>query len=152
MASAAGRFTPVRPGGLSGQTFEIDLPVLAAPRIPMLTRGYVSCTAFHLHGEALRRAVEATGTQVEALPEDGEPLAYIELTTHRGHVLWRAISRLIVYADGGQAFVRDVGSWDPLPRQLAAAYAAGGHSAQVAFWGPDDEEASMLVQLARVTA
>ena len=34
----------------------------------------------------------------------------------------------------------------------AAAYRAGGHDAQVAFWGPEDPEASMLAQLAIVTA
>jgi hypothetical protein len=64
----------------------------------------------------------------------------------------RGISRLIVYRDGAGAFVRDIGSWDPLPPHLAAAYRAGGDAAQVAFWGPEDPEASMLAQLAIVTA
>jgi hypothetical protein len=152
MASAGGRFTPVRPGGLSGQTFEIELAMRPAPRALLNTRGYVTCTDVRLSGAALRRAVERAGRQVEALPSGAEPLAYVELTTHAGHFLGAAISRLIVFAGPGRAYVRDVGSWDPLPRHLALAHAAGGHAAQVAFWGPDDPEASMLVQLAWVTS
>lgn len=151
IGSAGGRFTALRSGGLVGQTFEIDLSLQAVPRALVTTRGYVTCTAVHLGGGGPRAAVAAVNEHVEAVPEDGEPLAYIELTTHDGHVLGRAISRLVVFARGGEAFVRDVGSWDPLPAHLAAAYAAGGHAAQVAFWGPDDPEASMLAQLALVT-
>lgn len=151
MASAAGRFTALRSGGLVGQTFEIDLALQAVPRALVTTRGYVTCTAAHLGGAGLRGAVGAANEHVEALPEGSEPLACVELTTHDGHVLGRAISRLIVFQRGGRAFVRDVGSWDPLPPHLAAAYAAGGHAAQFAFWGPDDPEASMLAQLALVT-
>jgi hypothetical protein len=151
MASAGGRFTAMRSGGLVGQTFEIDLALQAIPRALVTTRGYVTCTAAHLGGRGLLDAVGAAGEHVEAVPAGGEPLAYIELTTHDGHVLGRAVSRLIVFAAGGRAFVRDVGSWDPLPAHLAAAYAAGGHAAQTAFWGPDDPEAGMLAQLALVT-
>lgn len=152
MASAAGRFTPVRPGGLEGQTFEILLSLHRIPRALLVTRGYVTCTAVHLGGPALEGAVADTGGHVDVIPEGGEPLAYVELTTHHGHFMGRAISRLLLYADGGRAYVRDVGSWDPLPPHLAAAYAAGGRGAQEAFWGPADPEASMLVQLALVSS
>jgi hypothetical protein len=151
IASAAGRFTPVRSGGLSGQTFEIELAMRPAPRALVNTRGYVTCTSVHLGGALLRRAVEATARHVEALPAGGEPLAYMELTTHDGHFLGRAVSRLLVFAQGGAAYVRDVGSWDPLPRHLAVPYAVSGHASQVAFWGADHPEASMLAQLARAT-
>lgn len=151
IASADGRFVPVRPGALSGQTFEIELAMRPAPRSLINTRGYVTCTEVRWKGAPLRRAVERLDGRIEALPAGAEPLAYIELTTHDGHFLGRAVSRLIVFAAGGQAHVRDVGAWDPLPRHLAIPYRAGGHSAQIAFWGPDDPEASMLAQLARVT-
>lgn len=130
-SSAAGRFVPLRRGGLLGQTFEIVLALSPLGRTLATTRGYVTCTAFE------------TGS---------DPLASIELITHHGHFLGRAISRLIVFADAAGTHVRDVGSWEPLPASLRSAYAAGGHAAQVAFWGPDDPEASMLVQLARASA
>jgi hypothetical protein len=76
----------------------------------------------------------------------------VELTTHAGHFLGRAKSRVIVFEHGGEAFVRDVGSWDPLPPELAAPYALAGRVAQHAFWGPDEPDRSMLVQIARATA
>jgi hypothetical protein len=151
IASAAGQFTAVRPGGLRGQTFEIELAITPLPRALVNTRGYVTCTDLRLRGAPLRRAVEAAGEHVEAAPEGAEPLAYVELTTHEGHFLGRAVSRLILFARGGSAYVRDVGSWDPLPPHLAIPYRAGGHRSQVAFWGPNDPEASMLAQLALVT-
>jgi hypothetical protein len=96
--------------------------------------------------------VERAGEHVEAVPDGAEPLAYIELTTHEGHFIGRGISRLIIFERGGSAYIRDVGSWDPMPPHLAVPYRAGGHRSQVAFWGPDDPEASMLAQLALVTA
>jgi hypothetical protein len=151
IASAAGSFTAVRAGGLNGQTFEIELAITPLPRAILNTRGYVTCTDLRMRGAPLRRAVELAGEHVEALPEGAEPLAYVELTTHEGHFLGRAISRLILFADRGGAHVRDVGSWDPLPPHLEVPHRAGGHRSQVAFWGPDDPEASMLVQLAEVT-
>lgn len=143
-SSAAGRFVPLRRGGLEGQTFEISLALSPLSRNLVTTRGYVTCTAFATG----RRAAPA----LAELATGAEPLAYVELTTHHGHFMGRAISRVIAYADAGGAHVRDVGSWDPLPPHMRAAYAAGGHAAQVAFWGPDDAEASMLAQLARVSA
>jgi hypothetical protein len=151
-ASASGRFVPVRRGALRGQTFEIELAMKPLPRALVATRGYVTCTAVRLRGAPLRRAVEEAGRHVEALPPGAEPLAYVELTTHDGHFLGRAISRLVLFERGGSAYVRDVGSWDPLPPHLAVPYKAGGHAAQVAFWGPEDPEASMLAQLAQVSA
>jgi hypothetical protein len=151
IASAAGRFVPVRRGGLRGQTFEIELAIKPLPRALLNTRGYVTCTDVRLRGAPLRRAVDAVLRHVEALPAGAEPLAYIELTTHQGHFLGRAVSRLIAYTGGSRAYVRDVGSWDPLPRHLAIPYAVVGHASQSAFWGPDDAEASMLAQLALVT-
>jgi hypothetical protein len=153
MACAAGWFTAVRAGGLPGVTFEIDVSAALVPRAPIFTRAYVTCTEVHLEGPELERAAAALGERVsEALPPGATPLAFLQLTSHRGHFLGRAHSHLLVYEDGGGAFVRDVGCWDPLPAHLSAAYATAGREAQQAFWGPEPEDLSMLAQLARVTS
>ena len=49
-ASELGRFTPLRPGGLAGQTFEIEVVAGAATRHPLITRGYVTATGLRLEG------------------------------------------------------------------------------------------------------
>ena len=64
----------------------------------------------------------------------------------------RAISNLLVFEAGGGAFIRDIGTWDPLPPHLAAPYALAGKAAQKAFWEPDPPALSMLAQLALVSA
>lgn len=151
-SSAAGRFTPVRRGGLEDQTFEIHLALQPGAHALFATRGYVTCTALELGGAGLQQAVSALGEHVEAAPAGARPLAFIELTTHKGHFMGRGISRLVVYDDGGEASVRDVGSWDQMSPLLAAGYKAGGHEAQLLFWGPDDPESGMLAQLALVSA
>jgi hypothetical protein len=151
-SSAAGSFTPLGGGGLRGQTFEIVLTLHPTPHALVLTRGYVTCTDVRLRGAPLREAAARAAEHAEGLPDAAEPLAYIELTTHAGHFMGRGISRLIVYSAADGSFVCDIGSWDPLPPHLAVPYAVGGHSAQLAFWGPDDPEASMLAQLAVVTS
>ena len=56
------------------------------------------------------------------LPEGGEPLALVVLTTHAGHFLGRALSQLLVWRDADGTWIRDVGAWDPLPLHLAATY------------------------------
>ena len=150
ISSAAGRFTRCGRAGSQGQTFEIHLALHPGPRALFATRGYVTCTALHLDGDGLRRAFEDVRDHAE-LPDGANPMGFIELTTHKGHFMGRGISRLLVYEDGS-AFVCDVGSWDPMSPLLAAGYAAGGHEAQVAFWGPDDSELGMLAQLAVITA
>jgi hypothetical protein len=158
MGSAGGRFTALGSGGLPGQTFEILVVAQPMARALMATRGYVTCTAVHWPGATLeRKAAELDAgvraqTEAEVLPRAASPLALIELTTHAHHFMGRAISHLLVFESGGGAFIRDVGCWDPLPRLLRATYAAGGHAAQVAFWGGEPAEASMLAQLARVSA
>jgi hypothetical protein len=153
MGCAAGRFTAVRRGALRGNTFEIDVSAALVPRAPMFTRAYVTCTALHRRGEPLAGALAALGEHVpEAVPDGAEPRVLIRLTSHRGHFLGRAHSHLVVYAQEGVGYIRDIGCWDPLPAHLAAAYAAAGRDAQASFWGPEPEELSMLAQLARVTS
>ena len=39
-----GRFTPLRTGGLAGQTFEIDVAAGTQSGLPVFTRGYVTIT------------------------------------------------------------------------------------------------------------
>ncbi len=151
MGSAGGRFTAVCHGGLSGATFEIEVSAQLLPRAPLHTRAYVTCTALREDRDDLAAGVAALGAHADALPEGAEAIALVELTTHRGHFLGRAISHLLVFRDAAGAWIRDVGCWDPLPAHLAAAYATAGRDAQAAFWGPEPEELSMLAQLARVT-
>ena len=136
-ASETGRFTPLRDGGLDGQTFEIEVVVASLP-VPVYTRGYVTAT-------------RVGDPEPWTLPDGARGLAAIELTTHAGHFLGPGISRLVVYEDDAGAWIRDVGVWDPLPPALAVAYKVAGRAAQEAFWGTD-ERRSMLVQLARATA
>jgi hypothetical protein len=149
---AGGRFTPVRAGGLLGQTFEIHLAAHPTPHLLLATRGYVTCTAAHFEGDGLRDAFAHLPEHLTAVPSNAQQIGYIELTTHRGHFMGHGISRLLIYTTAGQTLVRDVGSWDPLAPLLALGYRTGGHDAQVAFWGPDDPELGMLAQLALVTA
>jgi hypothetical protein len=85
---------------------------------------------------------------VRPMPARARARALVELTTHRGHFLGRGISRFLIYKDDGQAFARDIGSWDPLPPHLAALYRLGGARAQRAFWGEGTPEQGIFQQLA----
>ena len=160
VGAATGRFTALRDGGLLGQTFEIEVVAEPAPRSPVFTRGYVTCTELLLpDAPGLAAAVAGLGERYRAgagegaepvLPAGAEPVALVVLTTHEGHFLGRALSQLLVWRDAGGVWIRDVGAWDPLPPHLAAAYRAAGRAAQQEFWGPAPAERSMLAQLALV--
>ena len=158
--SELGRFTAVRSGGLSGQTFEIEVVASPTARTPVFTRGYVTVT----------RVLDARGDRAELdayvqalaevmarvrppggdrpLPPGGSPYALLELTTHDGHFLGAAISRLLIWEHEGRAYLRDIGSWDPLPAHLAIPYRLGGHRSQMAFWGDAAPQQSMPAQIA----
>jgi hypothetical protein len=159
-AVPGGRFTALGPGGLAGQTFEIEVNVRPAPQLPIFTRGYVTCTAVLEAGPSLDAWAEDVGAAVAAaapgdpapVPAGARPLLAVELTTHEGHFLGRAVSRLVAYEDAEGAHLRDVGSWDPLPWYLAGAYTVAGRRAQEVFWGADPVEGSMLAQVAAVSA
>lgn len=174
-ASELGRFTPVRSGGLAGQTFEIEVVGNPIPRMPLLTRGYVTVTRVEHadrpeglaamtadlsralaragHGPALLGPAAAPASAEPARPhEPPEALLAIELTTHRGHFMGRACSRLIVYRCGPRAFLRAVGSWDPMPWPIGLAFRRSGRGAQRAFWGEGAPAQSMLHQLAAPTS
>ncbi len=162
---AGGRFTALRSGGLLDQTFEIEVAAGPAARLPIFTRGFVTCTfaaveaAPGRHDRELARAVDAlvgryragAGPSARPLLGDGaEPVALVILTTHAGHFLGAALSHLLVWRDPEGAWIRDVGAWDPLTPHLAAAYHTAGKAAQRQFWGPTPAERSMLAQLAHV--
>ncbi|TSE01478.1 hypothetical protein FOS14_02700 [Skermania sp. ID1734] len=145
---AAGRFTPLRRGGLLGQTFEIHLAMHPVTQLLLPTRGYVTCTAVHLDESEIERDLAAMPRRVGAFFAGSKPIAYIELTTHRGHFMGRGISRVLVYENSEGAFACDIGSWDPLPPLLETAYRTGGRKAQHSFWGTADPEFGMIAQLA----
>src|SRR6476661_371753 len=159
-ASEIGRFTPLRPGGLAGQTFEIEVAVGTGTGKPLFTRGYVTVTDLVTPGDpaALRAWVAALEDGLEhygqgepqAVPEGGEPLVGLDLTTHHGHFMGSGHNRLLLYTHAGEAWVRAAGTWDPMPWHIDRAYRLAGSDAQHAFWGQGEVESqSMLHQLAR---
>jgi len=157
-ASEIGRFTPLRPGGLDGQTFEIEVAAGTEAGLPMFTRGYVTITALVTPDDPA--ALEAWFAAVEdglarhgkdeprAVPEGATPLVGFDLTTHRGHFMGNGHNRLILYTHEGRAWVRAVGTWDPMPWHIDKAYRSSGSAAQHAFWGEGVEAQSMLHQIA----
>jgi hypothetical protein len=158
-ASELGRFTPLRPGGLSGQTFEIEVMAGTESGRPVLTRGYVTVTRL-VSGEE-PEALAAYFTEIEdglarygadeprAVPDGGEPILGFDLTTHKGHFMGSGNNRLMLYSLDGQAYVRAAGTWDPMPWHIGQAYRIAGRASQQAFWGQGDlRNMSMLHQLA----
>lgn len=156
--SALGRFTPIRAGGLAGQTFEIEVLSALPPGAVVIVRAYVTATRVLTRDnpEALAAAVEelndAHRTHAPSgpvpLPDGAQPVAMIDLTTHKGHFLGAAVSRLLVFTHEGRDWVRDAGVWDPLTPTLQVMYSQVGRRAQQAFWGAEDPDGSMLRQLA----
>jgi hypothetical protein len=154
-ASELGRFTPLRRGGLLGQTFEIEVAAGADAGRPMFTRGYVTITALVTPDDpgALRAWFDDLVDGLpEALPYGAEPLVGFDLTTHEGHFMGAGHNRLFLYTREGKAFVRAAGTWDPMPWHLDQAYRRAGQAAQHAFWGEGEPRQSMLHQLALATA
>ena len=159
-ASEIGRFTPLRPGGLEGQTFEIEVAANTRSALPVFTRGYVTITtlvtpddpkALHSWFEALEDGLSRYGKdEPRAVPEGGEPLVGFDLTTHSGHFMGSGHNRVLLYTYEGKAWLKAAGTWDPMPWHLDRAYSAAGNEAQHAFWGQRDDEAlSMFHQLAK---
>jgi hypothetical protein len=159
-ASEIGRFTPLRAGGLDGQTFEIEVAAGTDSGRPIFTRGYVTITTLVTPDDP--RALADWFTAMEdglarygdneprAVPEAATPLVGFDLTTHQGHFLGNGHNRLVLYTDpDGTAWVRAVGTWDPMAWHIDKAYKVAGHRAQHAFWGQGEEvRLSMLHQLA----
>lgn len=158
-ASAIGRFTPLKAGGLAGQTFEIEVAAGTAAGAPVFQRGYVSITRVVSRDDdaaALRSYVDDANAGLErngerpAVPDDAESVFAFDLTCHEGHFLGAGRNRLVLYERDGRSWVRAVGTWDEMPWHIAGAYALAGREAQHAFWGQGDhEQLSMLHQIAK---
>jgi hypothetical protein len=158
-----GRFTPLRAGGLAGQTFEIEVAAGTDSGHPLFTRGYVTVTdlvtpddpaGLRAWFEALEDGLARYGDdEPRAVPEGGVPLVGFDLTTHAGHFMGRGHNRLLLYSFDGKAWVRAAGTWDAMPWHLEKAYRLAGQDAQHAFWGQGDiERQSLPHQLARQIA
>jgi hypothetical protein len=158
--SEIGRFTPLRAGGLLGQTFEIEVAAGTESGLPVFTRGYVTITrlvtpedpaALESYFAELESGLARYGEdESRAVPEGGEPVVGFDLTTHKGHFMGAGHNRLILYTHEGRTWVRAAGTWDPMPWHLTQSYRVAGRTAQHAFWGQGDvARLSMLHQLAQ---
>src|SRR3954447_8166061 len=157
-ASELGRFTPLRTGGLAGQTFEIEVAAGTEAGRPVFTRGYVTITglvsrdepsALHAYVDALNEGLASYGVdEPAAVPAAADPVLAFDLTTHEGHFMGAGHNRLVLYEQDGRAWVRAAGTWDPMPWHLARAYELAGRTAQHAFWGEGESRHSMLHQIA----
>lgn len=154
-----GRFTPLRAGGLAGQTFEIEVAAGVAAGAPVFTRGYVTITrliTYETPEELAGYVAELNDglarfgrDEPPAVPDGATPVVGFDLTTHEGHFMGRGNNRLVLYEEDAQAKVRAAGTWDPMPWPLAQVYARAGRDAQHAFWGESsDPRSSMLHQIA----
>ena len=163
VASELGRFTPLRAGGLDGQTFEIEVAAGTSAGRPIFTRGYVTITQLVTPADptalaawfaALEDGLARYGDdEPRAVPQGGQPVVGFDLTTHEGHFMGNGHNRLLLYTHEGTAWVRAVGTWDPMPWHLEHAYRIAGRDAQHAFWGQGNIVAqSLLHQLALRTA
>jgi hypothetical protein len=163
-ASEIGRFTPLREGGLLGQTFEIEVAAGTESGRPLFTRGYVTITrlvtpddpdALASYVAELEDGLARYGDdEPPAVPEGGTAVVGFDLTTHAGHFMGAGHNRLILFEHEGRTWVRAAGTWDPMPWHIDKAYEVSGREAQHAFWGEGGvERLSMLHQLAlRVAA
>ncbi len=158
-ASEIGRFTPLRDGGLGGQTFEIEVAAGTGAGRPIFTRGYVTITdlvtpddpqALAAWFDALEDGLARYGdNEPRAVPDGGQPLVGFDLTTHEGHFMGSGHNRLLLYTHEGKAWVKAAGTWDPMVWPIAQTYRIAGHDAQHAFWGQGNIVAqSLLHQLA----
>lgn len=162
-ASEIGRFTPLREGGLDGQTFEIEVAAGSDSGRPIFTRGYVTITQLVTPDdpEALARyfadledgLARYGDDEPRAVPEGGVPVVGFDLTTHQGHFMGNGHNRLVLYTLDGKAYVKAAGTWDKMPWHIDRAYRIAGSEAQHAFWGQGEvERLSMLHQLVLAVA
>jgi hypothetical protein len=161
-ATEVGRFTPLRPGGLAGQTFEIEVVAKLAERAPIFTRGYVTITQLVTHADPqplrdyvteLNDGMARIGRdEAQPVPDGATPLVGFDLTTHEGHFMGRSKNRLVLYEEDGTAYLRAAGTWDDMPFHIEQAYRRAGKDAQHAFWGAGRPEESLLHQIALRTA
>jgi hypothetical protein len=156
-ASELGRFTPLRRGGLDGQTFEIEVVGLPSPRTPVFIRAYVTVTELVTADDPagldawvadLREGFESRPHEQSPVPEGAQVHAGVDLTCHEGHFMGDATNRLVLYSLDGRSYLRAAGTWDPMQWHLAELYERAGQHAQHAFWGMASPQESMLHQIA----
>lgn len=152
LASEIGRFTPLRAGGLAGQTFEIEVAAGTDSGRPMFTRGYVSVTRVADAGDAawwdeLAAGLEQHG-EPPAVPEGARPLVGFDLTTHQGHFMGAGHNRVLLFEDDHGTWARAAGTWDPMSWHVDRAYRRTGRDAQRAFWTDEEPAKSLFCQLA----
>ena len=156
IASEIGRFTPLRSGGLEGNTMEIEVVGHPTRRTPIFLRAYVTATrvvtdpdGLAEYAAELNEALARFGRdEPPAVPDGATPRAAIDLTAHDAHFLGNARNRLVCYEQDGRAYLRAAGTWDPLRWDLARLYERVGYEAQHAMWGSGPPEQSMLHQIA----
>jgi hypothetical protein len=158
-ASEIGRFTPLRRGGLPGQTFEIEVAAGTQAGRPVYQRGYVTITRLVSQDgpEELRTYVDELNQHLArfgqdeppAVPEGADPILAFDLTTHEGHFMGESRNRLVLFHEDGRDYVRAAGTWNEMPWHIAQAYRLAGRDAQHQFWGQGNlERRSMLHQIA----
>ena len=127
-----GRFTPLRTGGLPGQTFEIEVVAGAGTRHPLITRGYVTATR-RLRTRATRRGSRppspasrpAWRTWAAPSPPASRRSPSWSSRPHAGHFIGPAVSNLLLTAGPGGGTLRDVGVWEPMAFPQRTAYRLG---------------------------
>ena len=158
-ASETGRFTPLRDSELDGQTFEIEVAAGTDAGRPVFQRGYVTITRVAgrddpddltaYFDELIEGLARYGDNEPRAMPEGGEPIFGIDLTTHKGHFMGRGRNRLILFEHEDRFFIRAAGTWDPMPWHVRTSYNLAGRDAQHAFWGRGaTPRQSMLHQIA----
>jgi hypothetical protein len=156
-ASELGRFTPLRAGGLDGQTFEIEVVGFPTARTPVFTRGYVTIHDLVTAADPvklsdwvseLRRGFDARPDELSPIPDNAEVHAGFDLVTHQGHFMGDAKNRLVLYTHEDRTYLRAAGTWDPMTWHLSELYDRVGRWSQHAFWGMESPEQSMLHQIA----
>ncbi|CAN5220944.1 hypothetical protein BH23ACT9_BH23ACT9_11340 [soil metagenome] len=160
-ASELGRFTPLRRGGLDGQTFEIEVVGFPSPRTPVFMRAYVTVTtlvtsedqaALETWVADLRSRYDMRPHELTPIPDGAEVHAALDLTCHEGHFMGHAMTRLVLYRLGGRSYLRAAGTWDPMQHPMAELYERTGQDSQRAFWGMASPRESMLHQIAERVA
>jgi hypothetical protein len=156
-ASELGRFTPLRRGGLAGQTFEIEVVGFPSTRTPVFTRGYVTITTLVTADDPdardawvadVRRGFGARPDEQAPIPDGAHVHAGFDLTCHEHHFMGNAKNRLVLYSLDGRSHLRAAGTWDPMQPHLAQLYDRVGRYSQHAFWGMESPSESMLHQIA----
>ena len=103
-ASELGRFTPLRPGGLPDQTFEIEVAAGTESGRPFFTRGYVTITTLVTPDDPVALAdwfdqledglARYGDNEPRAVPEGATPLVGFDLTIHQG-ISWAQATTIV---------------------------------------------------------